>query len=179
VRPAVGQLDADLTLARPLLRSLTPAVESLQETAQVGVPLIRQLEPALENVEEKIVPNLYRVSPESKHPLYDMIGSVFGNLALGGGYTAGGHFARLQGSLDTNTNGGIVPCNVDFSNADLLTCETLTQAFEQLLTPPVLGSGSPAQPSRLAGDARALAATAPQLADRLFKGIPALRRATK
>jgi ABC-type transporter Mla subunit MlaD len=165
LHPAVDGLNALLLDAPPLLNSLRPSVNSLAETARAGVPVIDQLAPALEQVDAHILPDLSKVSPESKHAVYQMIGpTLAGADSLAGGYDANGNFARLQGSGDSNSL-DVAPCRANFSAPNqVLTCETLQQAFQQLLAPVKAGS-RPQAPYR-----NLLAKQYPKIAARLFGG---------
>jgi phospholipid/cholesterol/gamma-HCH transport system substrate-binding protein len=141
LHPTVVHLSALLHVARPMLSSLRPSVDALSTAARTGVPLIDQLAPGLQRVDTQILPSFDRVSPESKHALYEMVGPLFSGLdGVGAHFDANGHFARLTASGDTNAAAGLLPCRVEFQNpGQLLTCETVIDYLDQLFTP---GSGS-------------------------------------
>lgn len=173
LHPTVVDLNTLLNDATPLLHTLRPTVHSLADTATIGVPVIDQLSPALQQVDTQILPALDKVSPESKHTVYQMIGpTLAGTDGLAAGFDGNGNFARLVGSASENVvDSGLVPCRLNFApGAQLLTCQTVMQILGQFFTPPTSGSAKHLNIPALT----ALKSQYPAIAAHILKGIPAL-----
>ena len=166
LHPALADTNTLLIDATPLLRSLRPTVRSLAATARAGAPVIDQLAPSLKRIAGEILPALDKVSPESKHTVYEMIGPTLASTAsVAGGYTKDGYFARLLASASANAV-DFSPCRVNFqSSTQILTCESLLAALQQLVTPKANVIGPVAV---------TLAKASPSLAKALFKAVPSL-----
>jgi phospholipid/cholesterol/gamma-HCH transport system substrate-binding protein len=138
LHPTITDANTLLEDATPLLHPLRRAVSSLAAAAQTGVPVIEALEPSLQRLDTQILPNLDRVSPESKHPIYQMIGPTLQAMGQAtSGFDQNGFYVRLTGNSGSHAL-NTLPCTTTFSDptADtLLTCETVLGAIQQIFTP--------------------------------------------
>lgn len=102
VTPALGQVDAVLAEARPLLRDLSPTLASLDRASDTGVPLLRALSPVVDRLAADTIPWLYDRDDEISLRVYETLGPFFSTLDQGE-YDAYGHRFRLSIPVGTNS----------------------------------------------------------------------------
>ena len=143
LRPVVRDADALLrTKAQPLLRSLRPTAVGLARTARAGVPVVDELAPSLKRIDTEVLPQLAKVSPESRHATYEMIGpAIAGLFGSAAHYDSTGWFVRLLGSGGGHVYDGL-PCAANFASptsAAYLECQAAGEALGRVFPP--LGAG--------------------------------------
>jgi ABC-type transporter Mla subunit MlaD len=140
LQPFVSNLRMLLRTATPLLTALRPTVHSLTDAADVGVPVITTLKPSLARLEKTILPGLDVRSPEEGgKPTYEFAGGTIVQLGvLSSFFDQNGNMANLTfgGNAFNDRSAGVLPCTVNFTGTDLLTCETLSEALGTFSTPP-------------------------------------------
>lgn len=136
LRPALTHADTLLHSATPLLNALRPTVRSLATTAGVGSPVIDQLKPGLDNLMNVVLPGLaQKGAEEGGRTAYEEIGPfATGFTALIGFFDQDGHFANLTAGLGEANAQQVLPCSLDFSQKDLVVCNTLSAALQQFFT---------------------------------------------
>jgi phospholipid/cholesterol/gamma-HCH transport system substrate-binding protein len=117
LRPVVGRATSLLRAqAEPLLRSLRPTARALSRTARLGVPVLDALIPSLRRIDDQILPQLAKVSPESRRSTYEMLGpAVAGLEGAAAHYDAQGHYVRLLGTVGGHVYDGL-PCQVSLTD---------------------------------------------------------------
>jgi phospholipid/cholesterol/gamma-HCH transport system substrate-binding protein len=145
LRPTLQGANRLARRAVPLLRSLRPAISSLGAAAADGVPLLDELDPSLVRLDETILPYLGEKDPVTKLSASQLIGPTVGGLGAGaaGQQDQNGHFIRFPATAGSSP--AYLPCQTYVGNPDkaeeLVTCQTLQEALQTLLTYEPIPSG--------------------------------------
>ena len=139
LRPVLERADRLLVRARPTLLALQPAVTSLARASRNGAPILAAIQPSLVKLDDRILPALAKSDSVSGRPAYQMIGpSLAGLNSAAARFDSGGHLIKLSaqfGERPVQT----LPCTTyltDPTPKQLLSCEALRQALEDIGTPP-------------------------------------------